>query len=101
MNGAPDDDGTPYRRIVNSPLEMYLLGNDPNVGRVIGAVGSCPGNHIENGDEAEALQSSTLRSLEVVCERKFDLSLTRNVDWSMRCKKRRCIRVFLNLWTLL
>ena len=80
VNGAPDDTMARHigKSIVNSPLtKCAVAGNDPNVGRVIGAVGSYLGNHIENGDEAEALmQSCTLRIAgEVVfANGSFDLS---------------------------
>ena len=51
------------KSVVNSPLtKCAIAGNDPNVGRVIGAVGSYVGNHIENHEKAdELMQSCTLR----------------------------------------
>ena len=65
VNGAPDDMMARHigKSIVNSPLtKCAVAGNDPNVGRVVGAVGSYLGNHIESGDDAEALmRSCTLR----------------------------------------
>lgn len=64
------------KSIINSPLfKCAVAGNDPNVGRLVAAIGKCVGSHPDGGSESVA-QSTTIHmgGLEIYSSGQFRLS---------------------------
>lgn len=64
------------KSIINSPLfKCAVAGNDPNVGRLVAAIGKCVGSHPDGGNESVS-QSTTIHmgGLEIYSSGQFRLS---------------------------
>lgn len=64
VSGAPSREvaRAAAKGVINSPLvKTAVFGNDPNVGRLIGALGDCLGNRAARGEESVSLEKLRLR----------------------------------------
>ena len=63
------------RFVTNSNLvKCAIAGCDPNVGRIVGAIGSFLGNYVDNGAQYTAGLSVTLGGIDIFSEGCFQLN---------------------------
>ena len=76
VTGAPTDTIARDlgRFVVNSNLvKCAIAGNDPNVGRIVGAIGSFLGNYVDNGETLTKGLSVTLGGIDIFKNGAFQL----------------------------